>query len=215
MTAANSKPESGSNGHSSEPRESCVREFPVHLVPRRRALAAGVLIGLNAGLPARSALAASPANERPVAGDIIVYRFGDKAGQSLKPADVPDGAELVQVFTKDPASGTVRDGSRLNGINVVRVKASNITPELREYAAGGVVAFSSVCTHQGCDLTQWHPDKNRFECFCHASEFDVLKLGAPVHGPARRSLAVLPLGLDASGYLVAAGPFIGKVGFKA
>ena len=36
----------------------------------------------------------------------------------------------------------------------------------------GIVAYSGVCTHTGCDVTDWFPDVRRFKCPCHESEFD-------------------------------------------
>ncbi len=129
--------------------------------------------------------------------------------------DVPSGAELIQAFSKDAASGVVRDGSRLNGINLVRLPSASITPEHAKMMAGDVIAFSSVCTHQGCDLTQWIPEETRFKCFCHHSEFDAVKFGEVVGGPAQRSLAILPVAQDPDGHLVVASAFRGKVGFKA
>ncbi len=204
-------------GHSEfkENNDKAVPEAPVHVVPRRRVLGASVGVGLGFGLAGMGAEAAkSPARERPQPGDLVVFRFGDNAGQPVTPDDVPGGEELLQVITKDPSSGVVRDGTRLNGINLVRVDPSSLDPETRDNAAGEVVAFSSVCTHQGCDLTQWLPDTNTFKCYCHYSQFNAVKNGEPEHGPATRRLAMLPIKVNANGHLEVAGRFSGKVGFK-
>ena len=47
-----------------------------------------------------------------------------------------------------------------------------------------VVAFSAVCTHQGCTV---EPDKTSLGCPCHGSSFDS-KTGAVLGGPASRPL---------------------------
>ncbi|MGB7298626.1 MAG: Rieske 2Fe-2S domain-containing protein [Burkholderiaceae bacterium] len=151
---------------------------------------------------------------RPQPGDPIVHRFGDQIGQPVKPQDVPEGDLLLQVVSQDPQSGKMRDGSRLNGVNLVRIDEKLLNKETSQYAVAGVIAYSSVCTHQGCDLTQWVPKTTTFKCYCHYSEFDVTHMGQPRHGPAKRRLAVLPLELNDAGELIVKGPFVGKVGFK-
>jgi len=181
--------------------------------PRRRLLGLGVGVGVGLSVPAANA-AKPPRSQRPQPGDEIVFRFGDKAGQTVKPSDVPGGAELLQVISKDPVTGQIRDGSRLNGVNLVQVDDSRVDEETKDFVVNGVIAYSSVCTHQGCDLTQWVPDTTTFKCYCHYSEFDATKLGAPNHGPATRRLAVLPLALNDQGELIVAARFKGKVGFK-
>jgi Rieske Fe-S protein len=50
--------------------------------------------------------------------------------------------------------------------------------------ADQVLAFSAVCTHQGCQVV---PSGDRLSCPCHGSQFD-LHSGKVLSGPARRSL---------------------------
>lgn len=50
---------------------------------------------------------------------------------------------------------------------------------------GTIRAFTSVCTHQGCD-TSWGFSNNLFTCSCHGSQFDTG--GGVVRGPASRDL---------------------------
>jgi len=45
-------------------------------------------------------------------------------------------------------------------------------PETKEHAADGVVAYSAICVHTGCDVTNWHPDQQLLECPCHYSTYD-------------------------------------------
>jgi len=53
--------------------------------------------------------------------------------------------------------------------------------------AGQVVAFSAVCTHQGCTVA---PQGKEFDCPCHGSTFDVTT-GDVLNGPARDPLPKL------------------------
>lgn len=182
---------------------------------KRRSVLQGA-VGLSVALAIPCIVEANkPANKmRPQAGDILAHRFGEMKGQPLLPKQVPTGAELSQAAALDPESGILRDGSRLNGINVVRVEPAFIDEQTTAFALpDGIVAYSSVCTHQGCDLTQWLPDSRTFKCYCHYSEFNAGEFGKPIHGPAKRRLAILPLKLEDERIIITS-PFVGKVGFK-
>ncbi|WP_348787562.1 Rieske (2Fe-2S) protein [Leifsonia sp. NPDC080035] len=54
-------------------------------------------------------------------------------------------------------------------------------------SAGEVVAFSAVCTHQGCTVA---PQGKEFDCPCHGSKFDAAT-GDVLNGPARDPLKKL------------------------
>ncbi|WP_426623839.1 ubiquinol-cytochrome c reductase iron-sulfur subunit [Leifsonia sp. McL0607] len=53
--------------------------------------------------------------------------------------------------------------------------------------AGDVVAFSAVCTHQGCTVA---PQGKEFDCPCHGSRFDGAT-GDVLQGPASTPLTKL------------------------
>ena len=57
----------------------------------------------------------------------------------------------------DPADGTVRSGSRLNQVILLRLDPETLSAETRARAADGVVAYTSICTHTGCDVDDWQP----------------------------------------------------------
>lgn len=54
---------------------------------------------------------------------------------------------------------------------------------------GDVVAFSAICTHQGCTVA---PDGDRLRCPCHGSVFDAAT-GGNLEGPATRPLPRIPV----------------------
>jgi Rieske Fe-S protein len=113
----------------------------------------------------------------------------------------------------DPGSNVVRDGSRLNQILLVRIGAAELTEETRSLAADGILAYSGVCTHTGCDVTLWKAETKRFRCPCHESEFDPKDGGRVVGGPAPRRLPRLPVKV-VEGVPMAGGAFMGRLGFQ-
>lgn len=148
----------------------------------------------------------------PQENDALVFAYGDRAGQVISPGDVALGAKQTLAYPMNPATQRIRDGSRLNQLIVVRLDPTKLMPETATRAADGIVAYSGVCTHTGCDVTDWYADVLRFKCPCHESEFDPSDAARVVGGPAPWQLASLPLKV-AAGALVVASPFIGRVGF--
>jgi Rieske Fe-S protein len=180
---------------------------------RRRVLKGCCGLALCAPVVARGD-EAEEASAPPQAGDALVFAYGDRTGQVISPAEVALGAKQLLAYPMHPATRRVRDGSRLNQLVVVRLPPEKLTAETLARAADGIVAYSGVCTHTGCDVTDWFGDVLRFKCPCHESEFDPSDAARVVGGPAPWQLAALPLKL-VDGALVVAGPFVGRVGFQA
>jgi Rieske Fe-S protein len=119
----------------------------------------------------------------------------------------------VLAWPLDPATGLPRDETGLNQIILVRLDPTRLDEPTRGRAADGIVAYSAICTHAQCPVAGWKEDKQVFHCPCHDSEYDPRQAGKVVFGPAPRPLPSLPLKLE-GGTLVAAGPFIGRVGLR-
>jgi len=186
--------------------------------PTRRELlklCGGVAFGIAAGasLPAYSA---EVSDERPEAGDFLVRSDAD-AGAAPVPlslADLPHDGKPIVAVPFNRTTGVVKSGSRLNKILLVRVPSERINKSILSKSADGVLAYSAVCTHQGCDLTTYNRDDDTFVCFCHLSQFRPTTGGDVVAGPAPRRLPILPLKLENKN-LVVAGSFSTKPGVKA
>lgn len=171
------------------------------------ATGAAALLGQHAD----AQTASSPAKS----GDLLMYQDGPKKGQMVKAADLKVGV-AVWAMAVDPKSKKPRDALK-SGVVLVRLKPSEIKDSSKKNASGGVVAYSSVCTHQGCptkEIGTLGQGKGNIICTCHGSIYDPRDNATVLGGPAPRRLAALPLKTDASGDLVAAGEFIGKVGVK-
>ncbi len=104
---------------------------------------------------------------------------------------------------------------------VVRVAPSNLELPAgrRDWAPDGILAYSKICTHAACAISLYRkplfpPTSPRpaLVCPCHYSTFDPASGGTVIFGPAGRNLPQLPLSIDDSGELRAAGDFSGPVG---
>jgi rieske iron-sulfur protein len=178
---------------------------------RRSLLGAGVVLGV--GLLARpSAAQSDPEHERPKEGDLLV-RLDSTSRTPLAPGDLTVGAGPVEAWPMDPQGDLVRDGSRLNKILLLRLDPAVLQPPTRDRATDGVVAYSAICPHAGCEVLNWVADRQILECPCHNSQYDPKAGARVVGGPSPRSLAALPL-RSADGKLVVARPFIGRLGIQ-
>ncbi|MBO1075445.1 Rieske (2Fe-2S) protein (plasmid) [Roseomonas marmotae] len=153
------------------------------------------------------------ARARPEKGDRLVFVSGKKAGQTIQLSDITQGDPQVLAWAMEPGTGVIRNASRLNQVLLLRVEPSELQEETRGRSAEGVVAYSAICTHAQCAVTEWRQTKSALHCPCHASEFDPFAGGKVVGGPALRALPALPLGLEGD-LLVVAGRFTGRVGFS-
>ena len=183
--------------------------------PSQRRTVLKAALGLGVSLPFLDVVRAAekgPATQRPTTGDQLVFVLGDRKGEVIKVADLAVGGPQLLAYPMDPTSKVVRDGSRLNQLLVIRLDPAKLTPDTKERSAEGIVAYSSICTHQGCDVSQWKTDTNTLLCVCHGSEFDPADRAKVTFGPAPRRLAIVPVKVE-NGIVTVAGPFQGKPGF--
>jgi rieske iron-sulfur protein len=148
--------------------------------------------------------------KRPQPGDHFVFLTGPKKDQPARAEDLELGGEQLQAYPADP-KGLIRDGSPLNLVLLVRVGDNGLDEETRKRSADGVVAYSAICTHQACPVSQWSNEKKAMVCSCHGSTYDPKNGATVVFGPAPRPLPALPLKSD-NGLLIVAGGFTGRVG---
>ena len=173
---------------------------------RRLFLKSALVVGLGLPVVGQALGEESPAaSERPRDGDRFVD--AERSGVELKPGDLPLDGPPVFAWPKDPETGVVRDGSRLNQVLLLRLDPASLDADTRGHAANGSLAYSAICTHAQCPVNARHVLK----CYCHNSEFDPRANANVVFGPARRNLPALPVRID-GGLLVAAGTFLGRVG---
>lgn len=98
----------------------------------------------------------------------------------------PTGAEIASL-SEVPVGGSV-------GVEIDGEPALLAQPQ-----TGQVVAFSAICTHQGCVV---NAAGDRFECPCHGSAFDAAT-GDVLQGPALEPLT--PIAVSVAGDRIVAG----------
>lgn len=153
-----------------------------------------------------------PLSVRPKAGDLLV-RAADSAAAPLTASDVLQGPPVL-AWPMDPTDRVVRNGSRFNQVLLLRLDPKALSAQTRARAADGIVAYTTICTHSGCDVADWIADDQLLLCACHSSTFDPRDGARVTDGPAPRSLPALPLAIS-DGMLVVAGVFTDRVGFEA
>jgi Rieske Fe-S protein len=181
----------------------CALGFAVSPAGRSQVTPGGAFTGAPAGT------ATSP----PELDDRLVFAFGEQEGQPVRPEDLGAGAKQTFAWAMQPGTGTIRSGTRLHQIVLIRLDPSWLSEGTRARSVDGIVAYSGVCTHTGCDVTDWNAELHRFQCPCHESQFDPGDGARVIGGPAPWPLAALPLKLI-DGELAVAGPFEGRVGFQ-
>jgi ubiquinol-cytochrome c reductase iron-sulfur subunit len=175
------------------------------LLGRLLAAALGAL-GVAALFPIRSL---GPSPGRSLLG--TAWRRGSRLvtaeGRPVRVGDLEVGGVLT-VFPEGHAGRA--DSQTL----LIRVDPSRLRPRRgrEDWAPGGHVAYSKICTHAGCPVGLYEATTHELLCPCHQSTFDALDGARPVFGPATRSLPQLALMEGEDGFLQARGDYDEPVG---
>jgi rieske iron-sulfur protein len=162
------------------------------IVLRREAMDLGLMAAAAVTLPA----AAMPdRTARPQPGDIFVSVSDRKT--PLRAEAVHPGAAPVLAWPMERESRVVRDGARFNQVLLLRVAMEK---------TGEIVAFTAICPHAGCTVSEWKAQTSYLHCPCHGSEYDPAKNGMVVAGPSPFPLPTLPVKI-VDGLVTVAGPF--------
>jgi Rieske Fe-S protein len=178
----------------------------------RRSFVKGMAAALLTWLVPRTSAAQDARTSRPVAGDLLV-RNGDAGATPLALSDVVAGGTPTTAWPMSADDKVVRNGSRLNRLVVVRLDPAGLTEKTRARAVDGVVAYSAVCTHTGCEVGTFLAEEQALYCECHQSKFDPRDQARVLDGPASRNLPALPLKV-VDGRLVVAAAFTARPGFE-
>ena len=178
---------------------------------QRRTVLRGAAAGfVLAWLTPVRAFAQEPQGPPPAEGDLLV-RVDDPNLIPISPDDVPfDGRGMMvwAIATK----GDVVKNSPMHRIIVARLNPASLAEGTRALAADDVVAYSAICTHNGCEVDEPLGESQTIFCSCHSSTFDPRESGAVIGGPAHRRLPQLPV-RQVDGRIVVAGPFTATPGY--
>jgi cytochrome b6-f complex iron-sulfur subunit len=153
----------------------CLKEITVSLAqPSRRQVVAAVVEA--GGLVALAACSSASSSGGGTASG------GAAPGAAAAPGTVLSSLSAVPV-----------------GSSVAAKDASGGPVLVAQPTSGKVVAFSAICTHQGCTVA---PAGTKFQCPCHGSMYDAAT-GAVLQGPASRPLT--PVAVHVAGGNVVTG----------
>lgn len=108
---------------------------------------------------------------------VLAACSGPGSGPGSGGASTPSGPLTIAKSDVPQGSGTIKDGYIVT-----------------QPTAGSFKAFSNICTHQGCPITQIQGDT--ITCNCHGSQFSLT--GAVKRGPADRPLTKAKITPDGS-----------------
>jgi ubiquinol-cytochrome c reductase iron-sulfur subunit len=196
-----------------------VRESGSRITRKRLLLGAGAAAGGALGVAALTpALSLGPLwYTKPL--DITPWKPGlplvDENGNPMPAASI-EPSTFYSAFAQGADPEDI--GSDLVVVRLEPAKLK-LPPERSNWAPGGILAFSKICTHAGCAVGLYRNPKfpalepnSALVCPCHYSTFDPYTGGQVIYGPAGRPLPQLPLTIDAHGFLRAAGNFSGRIG---
>jgi len=113
-------------------------------------------LGLVSGIAVPMAAMAQPPNRlRPQQGDQLVFEEGPHQGEAVRPELLELEQKPVSALERDPQTDVLRDGSRLNRVIITRIDTSKLSAEFQASVEEGMIDYSAVCTHNGCDVINW------------------------------------------------------------
>ena len=137
--------------------------------------------------------------DAPQVGDVFVYVDGPKKGSVAMVDDVVLDAAPLTVMAKDP-NGAVRDGDNFT-VLLYKIAKDKVPADMLADTIDGLAAWSAICTHQGCTMTDIHQKSIAvnafgFICPCHDAIFDPTQEGKNTGGATSATLAYFPIKSD-------------------
>ena len=151
-----------------------------------------------------------PQGPPPGPGDLLV-RVEDENLIPIAPDDVPFDAKGMMVWAISPKGDVVKNDA-MHRIFIARLNPATLSAATRELAADDLVAFSAICTHNGCEVDVSLGESQTIFCSCHSSTFDPRGSGVVIGGPAPRALPQLPIRMR-DGRIEVAGGFSSTPGY--
>jgi cytochrome b6-f complex iron-sulfur subunit len=119
------------------------------------------------------------------------YGGGAGGGGSETTTTKPSGKKRGGSNGAQASGGqAIAQTSQVAAGSALKFKDSGSPAVLVRLESGDFVAYSAVCTHQGCTVAYRN---GQLACPCHGSVFDPANGAAVVNGPAQRPLPQIPI----------------------
>ncbi len=151
-------------------------------ISRRRFIRLGTVLGVGAA--GASVLAACGGGGSGGGGG--EYGGGAGGGNAKSSGEKASGTAEKQA----PGGQAIAQVSEVAPGSAVKFKDSGNPAVLVHLESGDFVAYSAVCTHQGCTVAF---SNEQLACPCHGSVFDPANGAEVVAGPAPRPLPEIPI----------------------
>jgi Rieske Fe-S protein len=115
------------------------------------------------------------------AGLAAIAGCSAKSSAAAAPTSSSTGPDVLATVASIPVGNAV--SATLDGKPIL----------ISQPTAGKIVAFTAICTHQGCTVA---PAGKEFHCPCHGSVYNAAT-GAVITGPAPLPLAAIPVKVEA------------------
>lgn len=143
----------------------------------------------------------------PAEGDVLVYAEGANAGKPIDPDTLEENPTRAYPLGTVGGEDVLKSGDPNNLVLIMKFPESALqAPTNLDVAPGGIVAYSAVCTHLGCQVNYKADDKTLL-CPCHSGLYDPKAGCKVIGGPPPRALPQLPIKVE-DGRLVAAGTYL-------
>lgn len=142
----------------------------------------------------------------PVEGDILVHASASKEGQPITIGELSDQLVRAWPMGKDAeGNNLIRKADPNNVLAVYRFAAGELQEptQLDATVDGQIVAYSDICTHAGCSVSDDDQTEGQMKCPCHSGQYDPKRGCVVVGGPPPRPLAQLPIRQQGDNLVVA------------
>lgn len=142
----------------------------------------------------------------PVEGDILVHASASKEGQPITISELSDQLVRAWPMGKDAeGNNLIRKADPNNVLAVYRFAAGELQEptQLDATVDGQIVAYSDICTHAGCSVSDDDQTEGQMKCPCHSGQYDPKRGCVVVGGPPPRPLAQLPIRQQGDNLVVA------------
>ncbi len=149
----------------------------------------------------------------PERHDLLVYTDGPRKGQDVLTVEIVADAPPITAHAKDPATGQVRESEKATVLVYRTSRPDKIAADIKGDTWNGILAYSGLCTHQGCLVSGWDAATETFVCPCHTGTFDPFTGGTNTGGAKTRDLPQIPV-KDDEGKLIVSDAIMSWIGVK-